>query len=101
VEARTRPSQTAHQRKLAFPMRKNQLSPHPMYQKPSKTCRKSVSAVSRRIARGADAVVPAIKPKHKRPGLNLFVRFIALVAVGLVSTFGYDYKVTSDGDRFL
>jgi hypothetical protein len=38
---------------------------------------------------------PLTKPKHKRSGLNLFVRFIGLVAIGLVSTFGYDYKVKS------
>ncbi|KAF9653088.1 hypothetical protein BDM02DRAFT_3087982 [Thelephora ganbajun] len=56
---------------------------------------KSVSAVSRRIARGADALVPATKPKYKRSSLNLFVRFIGLVTIGLVSTFGYDYKVKS------
>jgi hypothetical protein len=56
---------------------------------------KSVSAVSRRIAQGADALVPAAKSKHKKSGLNLFVRFIGLVAIGLVSTFGYDYKVKS------
>ena len=56
---------------------------------------KSVSAVSRRMAQGADALVPATKSKHKRSGLNLFVRFIGLVALGLVSTFGYDYKVKS------
>ena len=56
---------------------------------------KSVSAVSRRIAQGADALVPVTKSKHKRPGLSLFVRFIGLVAIGLVSTFGYDYKVKS------
>ena len=56
---------------------------------------KSVSAVSRRIARGADAVVPATKAKHKRSGLNLFAQFIALVVFGLVSTLGYDYKVKS------
>ena len=56
---------------------------------------KSVSAVSRRIAQGADTLVPLIKPKRKTSGLNLLVRFIGLVAIGLVSTFGYDYKVKS------
>lgn len=56
---------------------------------------KSVSEVSRRIAQGAGALVPATKLKHKRSSLNLFVRFIWLVAIGLVSTFGYDYKVKS------
>ena len=56
---------------------------------------KSVSAVSRRIAQGPDALVPADKFKRKGPGLNLFVRFIGLVAVALVSSFGYDYKVKS------
>ena len=56
---------------------------------------KSVSAVSRRIAQGADALVPTTKPQRKRSGLTLFIRFIGLVAIGLVSTFGYDYKVKS------
>jgi len=56
---------------------------------------KSVSAVSRRIGQGADALVPLTKPKHKTSGLNLFVRFAGLVVIGLVSTFGYDYKVKS------
>ena len=56
---------------------------------------KSVSAVSRRIAQGGDSLVPLTKAKHKMSGLNLFVRFIGLVAIGLVSTFGYDYKVKS------
>ncbi|KAF9792382.1 Man1-Src1p-C-terminal domain-containing protein [Thelephora terrestris] len=56
---------------------------------------RSVPAVPRRVAQGADALVVATKSKHKRPGLNLFVRFIGLVAIGLVSTFGYDYKVKS------
>jgi len=56
---------------------------------------KSVSAVSRRIAQGADALVPTTKSKHKSSGLNLFLRFIGLVTIGLVSTFGYDYKVKS------
>ena len=55
---------------------------------------KSVSAVSRRIAQGPEALVPA-KPKQKWSGLNLLVRFIGLVAIGLVSTYGYDYKVNS------
>jgi hypothetical protein len=56
---------------------------------------KSVSAVSRRIAQGADALVPATKSKHKKSGSNLLVRFIGLVAIGLVSAFAYDYKVKS------
>jgi len=56
---------------------------------------RSVSAVTRRIVQGADALVPATKSKHKRSGLNLFVRFIGLVAIGLVSTFGYGYKFKS------
>ena len=54
---------------------------------------KTVSTVSRRIAQGPYALVPATKSKHKRSRLSLFVRFIGLVAIGLVSTFGYDYKV--------
>jgi len=56
---------------------------------------KSVSAVSRRIAQGADTLVPLTKRKHKTSGLSLFVRFVGLVVIGLVSTFGYDYKVKS------
>ena len=56
---------------------------------------KSVSEVSRRIARGPDALVPSTKPKRQGSGLNLFVRFIGLVAIGLVSMYGYDYKVKS------
>jgi hypothetical protein len=56
---------------------------------------KSVSAVSRRIAQGPDTLVPTTKSKHKTSSLNLLVRFIGLVAIGLVSTFGYDYKVKS------
>ena len=56
---------------------------------------KSVSTVSRRIAQGPDSLVPATKSKHKGSGLNLFVQLIGLVAIGLVSTFGYDYKVKS------
>ena len=61
---------------------------------------KSVSAVSRHIAQGPGALVPATKSKHKGSGLNLFVRFIALVAIGLASTYGYDYKVKSTSIGF-
>ena len=54
----------------------------------------SVSKVFSRIAQ-ADVHPPATRPKRKWSGLNLFVRFIGLVAIGVVSAFGYGYKVES------
>lgn len=55
---------------------------------------KSASEVFHPIAQ-ADAHAPATRPKRKMSGLNLFARFVGLVAIGLVSTFGYNYKVES------
>ena len=56
---------------------------------------KSVYGSPRHITQGDDTLVPVPKPKHKMSGLSLFVRFIGLVAIGLVSTLGYDYKIKS------
>ena len=54
---------------------------------------KSVSDVFGRISQ-ADICAPTI-PKRKRSSFTLFVRFIGLVVIGVISTFGYDYKVGS------
>lgn len=57
---------------------------------------KSVSEVFHRTGVAqADAHAPTTRSKPKRMGLNLFVRFIGLVAIGIVAVFGYDYKVES------
>jgi hypothetical protein len=60
---------------------------------------KSVSEVFNRIAH-ADAYAPAARSKRKRSGLNLFVRLIGFVAIGLVSMLGYDFKIESSSIGF-
>lgn len=62
--------------------------------KDAQELQKSVSEVSRRIAQ-PDIYEPVTRSKRRTSGLNLLVRFIGLVAIGLISTFGYDYKTGS------